>query len=408
MGKVAGMNVSLLKSAVVLGLLSVIGPVAIDMYLPALPEIGRALNASDAQVQLSLMAFMAAFAVCQLIYGPVSDMVGRKPPLYFGIALFIIGSVLCAVAPSIEWLVFARVLQGIGACAPAALPRAIVRDEHTGADAAQLFSLIMLVFSVSPILAPLAGSIVIGFGAWPLLFWVMGVVGALGLLLLVFALKETRPKHRRTESSVGSALRGYGTLLLDMNFMGLVLIGGFGMSAFMGFLGNSSFIFIEHYGLTPTLYSLAFSVNAVSFFAVSQSTGYMVKRFGLPRVVRVAVTGFTVTMLLLGAIFWAGVDSLWVLSSLMFVAFGFLGLVLPTTGTLAMEEHGEFAGTASALMGTVQMVMGAVSMGLVGMFNNGTALPMVTGFVVCSVAAFILTQLTIRVTSEPAIGQPAE
>ena len=402
------MNISLLRSAVVLGLLSVIGPVAIDMYLPALPEIGRALNATDSQVQLSLMAFMGAFAVCQLIYGPVSDMVGRKPPLYFGIVLFIIGSVLCAVAPSIEWLVAARVLQGIGACAPMALPRAIVRDEHTGADAAQLFSLIMLVFSVSPILAPLLGSIVISFGAWPLMFWVMAAVGGLGLFLVAFALRETRPKHRRTESSIGSALRGYGTLITDGGFMGLVLIGGFGMSAFMGFLGNSSFIFIEHYGLTPTLYSLAFSVNAVAFFSVSQSTGFMVKRFGLPRVVRVAVTGFAVTMLALAAIFWAGVDSLWVLSGLMFIAFGFLGLVLPTTGTLAMEEHGEFAGTASALMGTVQMVMGAVSMGLVGMFNNGTALPMVTGFAVCAVAAFILTQLTIRTTTVAAVGQPAE
>ncbi|MDB5539248.1 MAG: major facilitator transporter [Devosia sp.] len=402
------MNMTILKTAIVLGLLSVIGPVAIDMYLPALPDIGNHLTATTAQVQLSLMAFMAAIAVCQLFYGPISDMVGRKPPLYFGIALFIAGSIACAVSPSIEWLIVARFIQGVGACASMSLPRAIVRDNFTGAEAAQLFSLLMLVFSISPILAPLSGSIVIAFGDWRLLFWVMTAVGVLGLILAVVGLKETRPKHLRTESSIGGAIRGYGTLLMDMNFVGLSLIGAFGMSSFMAFLGNSSFVYIEHYGLNPTQYSLAFSVNAISFFAVSQSTGYMVKRFGLQRVVRWAVAGFTSSMLLLAAIFFAGIDSMWVLSGLMFVAFGFLGLVLPTTAVLAMEEHGEFAGTASALMGTIQMVLAAGIMGVVGAFQDGTAIPMVAAFAICAIAAFVLTQVTIRTTVTPVIGAPAE
>lgn len=402
------MNAKLIRMAIVLGLLSVIGPVAIDMYLPALPEIGGQLGVTDASVQLSLMSFMAAFAVGQLIYGPISDMVGRKPPLYIGTLVFIAGSIGCAVAPSVEWLIVSRFIQGIGGCAAMSLPRAIVRDEYTGAEAAQLFSLIMLVFSISPILAPLAGSIVIAFGDWRLLFWVMGAVGVFGLLLSVVALKETRPRHLRTESTIGGAIRGYGSLLKDWNFMGLTFIGAFGMSAFMAFIGNSSFVFIEHYGLTPTQYSLAFSVNAISFFAVSQSTGFMVKRFGLQRVVRWAVTGFALSMALLAGIFVAGIDSMWVLSGLMFIAFGFLGLVLPTTGVLAMEEHGEFAGTASALMGTLQMVLGAVVMGIVGAFHDGTAIPMVLGFAVCAILAFILTQLTIRTTVTPVVGAPAE
>ncbi|ODT14832.1 MAG: Bcr/CflA family drug resistance efflux transporter [Kaistia sp. SCN 65-12] len=402
------MNAKLIRMAIVLGLLSVIGPVAIDMYLPALPEIGGQLGVTDASVQLSLMSFMAAFAVGQLIYGPISDMVGRKPPLYIGTLVFIAGSIGCAVAPSVEWLIVSRFIQGIGGCAAMSLPRAIVRDEYTGAEAAQLFSLIMLVFSISPILAPLAGSIVIAFGDWRLLFWVMGAVGVFGLLLSVVALKETRPRHLRTESTIGGAIRGYGSLLKDWNFMGLTFIGAFGMSAFMAFIGNSSFVFIEHYGLTPTQYSLAFSVNAISFFAVSQSTGFMVKRFGLQRVVRWAVTGFALSMALLAGIFVAGIDSMWVLSGLMFIAFGFLGLVLPTTGVLAMEEHGEFAGTASALMGTLQMVLGAVVMGIVGAFHDGTAIPMVLGFAVCAILAFILTQVTIRTTVTPVVGAPAE
>lgn len=390
------MNMQILRTAVILGLLSVVGPVAIDMYLPALPAIAAQLGASTAEVQFSLMAYMAAIAVCQLFYGPVSDMVGRKPPLYFGIGVFVIGSIGCALSPSIEWLIVFRFVQGVGACASMALPRAIVRDNYTGADAAQLMSLLMLVFSISPILAPLSGSVVIAFGDWRLLFWVMTLVGALALLLCIVGLKETRPKSARVESSVMSALRGYAMLITDMRFVGLSLIGAFGMSSFMAFIGNSSFIYIEHYGLTPTEYSLAFSVNAISFFAVSQATGVLVKRFGLQSVVRVAVTGFAAAMVLLAAIFLSGVDNMWVLSGLMFVAFGFLGLVLPTTAVLAMDAHGEIAGTASALMGTLQMVAGAVVMGVVGAFFNGTAIPMVTAFAVCSGLAFILTMLTLR------------
>lgn len=401
------MQSQIFRVALVLGLLSVIGPVAIDMYLPSLPAIGDQMGATTAEVQLSLMAFMAAVAICQLAYGPVSDMVGRKPPLYFGIVLFTVGSVGCALAPSIEWLIAFRFVQGIGACASMALPRAIVRDNYTGAEAAQLMSLLMLVFSVSPLLAPLSGSLVIQFGDWRLIFWVMAAIGVLVTLLAVFALEETRPAALRVESSVGSAIRAYGVLLKDWNFLGLSFIGAFGIGSFMGFIGNSSFVFIEHYGLTPTLYSLAFSVNALSFFAVSQSTGPLVRRFGLNRVVRVAVAGFAVSMLALFAIFAVGIDSMWVLSALMFVGFGFLGLVVPSTAVLAMEEHGEIAGTASALMGTLQLVSGAVVMGLVGAFFDGTAMPMVAGFAGCALLAFVLTQFTIRGESRP-VAAPAE
>jgi DHA1 family bicyclomycin/chloramphenicol resistance-like MFS transporter len=366
------------------------------MYLPALPAIGVDLGASAATVQQSLMAYMAAVAVCQLIYGPLSDMFGRKPPLYFGMSIFIIGSIGCALAPNAEMLILFRFLQGVGACASMSLPRAIVRDNYTGAQAAQLMSLIMLVFSVSPILAPLSGSLVIAFADWRGMFWVMTVVGLLGLALLTFGLKETRPKEARLQSGLGSAVGAYWTLLRDARFIGLTLIGTFGMSSFMAFLGNSSFIYIDHYGLTPTQYSFAFSINAVSFFAASQATGWLVGRFGLNRVVRIAVTGYVVAMVGLLAVYLAGFDSVFVIGGFMFVAFGFLGLVLPSTGVLAMEEQGDIAGSASALMGTVQMIVASVVMGVVGAFSDGTARPMVIAFAACAVAAFTITQLTLR------------
>ncbi|MEO6012025.1 MAG: multidrug effflux MFS transporter [Devosia sp.] len=390
------MNAQIIRAAIILGLLSVIGPLAIDMYLPALPAIGADLGASDARIQQSLMAFMAAIAVCQLVYGPLSDMFGRKPPLYFGIAVFTLGSIGCAFAPSAEMLIAFRFIQGVGACASMSLPRAIVRDNYTGAQAAQLMSLIMLVFSVSPILAPLTGSMVIAVADWRAMFWVMTAIGLLGLALVTFVLKETRPKEARLDSGLGSALRAYGTLLRDARFLGLTLIGTFGMSSFMAFLGNSSFVYIDHFGLTPTQYSLAFSINAVSFFAASQATGFLVGRFGLNRVVRVAVSGYAAAMLGLFALTIAGVDSLVVMGSFMFVAFGFLGLVLPSTGVLAMEEQGAIAGSASAMMGTVQMIVASVVMGIVGAFGDGTQRPMVVAFAACAVLAFTITQLTLR------------
>ncbi|WP_240229805.1 multidrug effflux MFS transporter [Devosia lacusdianchii] len=392
------MNSPILRAALVLGLLSAIGPFAIDMYLPALPAIGLDLGADTAGVQASLMAFMAAIAVCQLFYGPISDMVGRKPPLYFGMALFTLGAIGSAMAPSIEWLVAARFVQGVGACAAMALPRAIVRDGYTGADAAQLQSLLMLVFSVSPILAPLGGSLIVQFGSWREIFWVIAGVGVLGALLVLFFLKETRPAEARLESSVGSALRGYGVLLRDRNFLGLSMIGAFGMSSFMAYLANSSFILIDHYGLNPTLYSVMFSINAVSFIGVSQLTGVLTRRFGLNVVVRTAVNGFIVTMLALLAVWMLGVDRLEVLAVLLFIGYGFLGLVIPTTAVLALEEHGQIAGTASALMGTLQLVTAAVVMGVVGSFFDGTAKPMVIGIAACAVIAFALTRLTIKPT----------
>lgn len=399
------MNSQMIRTAVVLGLMTAIGPFAIDMYLPTLPAIGASLNADTAAVQMSLMAYMAALAICQLFYGPVSDMVGRKPPLYFGMIVFIIGSVGAALAPNIELLIVARVVQGIGACAVMALPRAIVRDSYTGADAAQLMALLMLVMSVSPILAPLAGSLVIQVGDWRTIFWVVTAAGVLATVLLALALKETRPAHLRLESSVGSALRGYGTLVKDWNFMGLTFIGGFAMASFMAYLANSSFVLIDHYGLSPTLYSVMFSINAVSFFSVSQLSGVLTRRFGLNDVVRVAVVGFVLSMMALFAAFSTGFGSLPVMAVLLFVGYGFLGLVIPTTAVLALEEHGEIAGTASALMGTLQMLTGAVVMGVVGVFFDGTAQPMVAGIALCAVVAFVLTQITIR---PGRIVQPAE
>ncbi|QIM51558.1 multidrug effflux MFS transporter [Hydrogenophaga crocea] len=387
---------SFLRMALILGLISAIGPFAIDMYLPALPEIGRALNAPVGAVQMSLTAFFIAIGVGQLLYGPVSDMVGRKPPLYFGLGLFALASVGCALASQIETLVALRFLQGLGAAAGMAIPRAVVRDLHTGTDAARLMSLLMLVFSVSPILAPLAGSAVIALSGWRAVFWAVGLAALAGLAMVYATLAETRTREQRLESSLGSALRAYGVLLRDAHYLGLVGIGSAALAGFFVFLAGSPFVLINHYGLTPTQYSLAFSVNAVAFIGASQFTSHLGRRFGLVPMVKVASTASAAFNALLLGYYLFGGDQLPVLIALNFIASAFMGLVIPTVSVLALEKHGPIAGTASALMGTLQMLVGAVAMGVVGAFANGAPLPMVAGMAAGSLTSFALMGLTLR------------
>lgn len=384
------------KAALVLGLLSAIGPFAIDMYLPALPSIGESLHADIGTVQLSLMVFFMSMGVGQLVYGPLSDMFGRKRPIYVGLCIFALGSIGCALAPDIHTLIVCRFIQGLGACAGMVIPRAIVRDMHTGNDAARLMSLLMLIFSVSPVLAPLTGSLVIELASWRGVFWVVTGAAILGLVMVSTVLKETRPAHLRLNSTVGSALAGYATLLRDRHFLGVVFIGSFGVSSFFAYLANSSFVLINHYGLTPTQYSLAFSVNAVSFIGASQFTGRLGSRYGLKRVVKTAVVGYAATMVLLAAVTAAGVDKLAVLMVMLVVGYGFLGLVIPSSAVIALEEHGAIAGTASALMGTLQFGTGALVIALLGRFIDGTSLPMVAGIAACAVISFTFAQVTLR------------
>jgi DHA1 family bicyclomycin/chloramphenicol resistance-like MFS transporter len=384
------------RNAIVLGLLSAIGPFAIDMYLPALPAISADLQADTAAVQASLIVFFVAVGLCQLVYGPVSDMVGRKAPLYFGLVIFVAGGIGCALSPTIEWLVFFRFIQGIGACAGMVVPRAIVRDLHTGAEATKLMSLIMLVFSVSPLLAPLTGSAIVAAASWHVIFVVISAAALLGIVLILLFLQETRPAEERIRSSFGSVVSGYRLLVGDRHFLGLTFIGGLGLSSFFAFLANSSFVYIGHYGLTPTEYSFAFSINAVGFIGSAQFAGWLAQRFGFPRVVKTAVGAYSLLMVVLLAAMFAGVDNLAFLMAMLAVSFGCLGLVIPSTAVLALENHGPIAGMASALMGTLQLVAGAVVIAIAGVLFDGTPLAMVAVIALCSVGTLVLSLVTLR------------
>jgi MFS transporter, DHA1 family, multidrug resistance protein len=400
------MQHSFFGMALVLGLLSAVGPFAIDMYLPALPTIGHTLGASAGAVQATLLVFFLALGLGQVVYGPVSDMFGRKPPLYFGLGLFALGSVGCALAPDIQSLVLLRFVQGLGASAGMVIPRAVVRDLHTGTDAARRMSLLMLVFSVSPILAPLAGSLLIEAAGWRAVFWAVTATAAAALVLVSTSLPETRTHAERARSSFGSALSAYAVLLRDRHFLGLALIGGFGVASFFAYLANSSFVLIDHYGLTPRQFSLAFAINAASFIGLSQLTGTLGARYGLARVARTAVGGYASAMAIALALQLAGIARLDLMLSLLFVGYGMLGLVVPASMVLCMDRHGPIAGTASALAGTLHFVAGIAVVALISPFAHLGAMPMLAGIAGSAAVAFVLASVTLRAAAPTAAVSP--
>lgn len=386
------MSSSLLRPALVLGLLSCVGPFAIDMYLPAMPDIGAGLGTSVAAMQGTITAYFLAFGVAQLFYGPWADQAGRKPPLYAGLVIFLLGTLICALAPSIGWLTAGRFVQGLGGAAVMVVPRAIIRDMATGHQATRLMAAIMLVISVSPMLAPLAGAGVMAIADWRWIFGVLAIAAGLSLLMIRFVLIETLPETQRQRFDLADSLRGAKRLLTDRSFMALTFLGGFAMASFFVFIASGPFVYTQAFGLTPTGFSLAFAVNAIGFFAASQLAAGFGQRFGATRVVRIAVLGFFATTLCLALIGVMGLASLPVVMTGLFIANAFLGLVIPTVMVLALEDHGDIAGLASSLGGTLQMLAGGLMIALTAPFFDGTALPMLAAIAVCGIIALALSR----------------
>ena len=390
------MQTDLFRRAAILGLLSAVGPFAIDMYLPAMPQIAEALETSEAGTQATLAAYFVCFGIAQLVYGPWSDAVGRRKPLLVGLAIFILGSIGAALAPSIGTLTAARALQGLGAAVVMVIPRAIIRDWFTGNEATRLMAMVMLVISVSPMLAPLAGSMVILAFDWRAIFVILGLAAVASLTLVLTALPETLQPERRVPVRFRTLLTGARRLLSDAKFMCLTFLGGFGMASFFVFIASASFVYTGQFGLSPTGFSVAFAVNAAGFFGASQFAAYLGTRFGATRVIAFAAAGFALATLTLLALVLAGFGTLPVIVIMLLLGNACLGLIIPTTMVLALDDQGDIAGLASSMGGTLQMLTGSAMIGLASPFFDGTALPMVTAIAVCGVAVFTLSRLVLR------------
>lgn len=385
----------MLRTGLVLGLLAVVGPFAIDMYLPALPRIAEDFGTTETAVQMTLTGFFLTFGLAQLAYGPLADQTGRRLPLVFGLLIFIAGSVGAAMAGSVEALVAWRAVQGLGGAAFMVIPRAVVRDMYTGNEATRLMATIMLVIAVSPMLAPLAGSGVLVVSTWRGIFVVLACLGCASLAVLLLAQRETLPPERRIPIRLGSMARGARVLLSDPTFVGLTLVGGFGMASFFVFIASAPFVYVETFGLTPTGFSLAFAINAIGFFSASQMASSLGARLGMRTLVRRGTMGFCFFTVLLFLVSLAGYASLPVIIAGLFCGNACLGVVIPTAMVLALDEHGDIAGLASSLGGTIQMVAGGLMIVAASPFFDNSPPPMLAAIALCGVLALTILSVML-------------
>ncbi|MFD9938786.1 multidrug effflux MFS transporter [Streptomyces massasporeus] len=362
-----------------LGSLTAVPPLAMDMYLPSLPEVTRSLHAPAATVQLTLTACLAGMALGQLVVGPMSDRWGRRRPLLAGLAVFVVATVLCALAPTVELLVAFRLAQGLAGAAAIVIARAVVRDLYDGMAMARFFSTLMLISGVAPIVAPLIGGQILRVTDWRGVFAVLTVIGVLIGVLVWTRLPETLAPAERHSGGVGEALRAMRGLLADRSFTGYMLTGGFAFAALFAYISASPFVIQEIYGASPQTFSLLFGVNSVGLVVVGQINGkILVGRVSLDRVLGVglAIVITAATALLLMSLGVFGEVGLVPVAAALFVLMSAMGVTLPNTQALALMRTKHAAGSASALLGTTSFLIGAIASPLVGVAGEDTALPM--------------------------------
>ncbi|PLV34878.1 Bicyclomycin resistance protein [Bacillus subtilis subsp. subtilis] len=365
-----------LALAFLLGMLAILGPLNIDMYLPSFPEIAEDLSASASLVQLSLTACLVGLTIGQLIVGPVSDAQGRRKPLLICIFLFALSSLFCALSPNITTLVAARFLQGFTASAGLVLSRAIVRDVFTGRELSKFFSLLMVITAVAPMVAPMTGGaiLLLPFATWHTIFHVLMIIGCLLVLLIALRLKETLPPEKRIPSSIGTSVKTMGSLLKDRSFMGYALTVGFIHGGSFAYVSGTPFVYQDIYGVSPQVFSILFGINGLAIISGS----FIIGRFGgiihEKSLLRIAViTAVIATAVLLTMTMIHGPLATLVIS--IFIYMITIGMVLTSTFTLAMEKQGHRAGSASALLGMLPLLLGSIVSPLVGI-NETTAVPM--------------------------------
>ena len=376
------------RLAVILGALTGMGPLAIDMYLPALPTIARDLHTSSSSVQISLAVYFIGIACGQAFYGPLSDRWGRKRALYFGLVLFSLSSIGCALARDVGGLIALRFLQALGGCAPLVVPRAIVRDYFDQRGSARMLSVLMLVVGLAPMLAPLIGGQLLVYLGWQSIFWVLAAYGVVWLAIVALFLPESLPGSRRRRQRTADVLATYLGLLRDRRYTGYVATGALIFAGLLAYISGSPFVFIELFQVPPEQYGIFFGVNAIGIVIASQINRWLASLYDAHDIIRwVLPLSITAGLVLLvdASTGWGGFAGILVPLFFYIASHGF---IMPNTTALAMAPHGTVAGSASALLGTVQFVLGASAGALVGALGNGTAIPLAAVIAGCGVLAF--------------------
>jgi DHA1 family bicyclomycin/chloramphenicol resistance-like MFS transporter len=381
---------------VVLGSVNAIGPLSIDMYLPAFPEIARALHTSASAVQLTLTACVAGLALGQLLFGPLSDRLGRRVPLIVAMVTYAVASLLCATATSVGALIALRFVQGLAGAGGIVIARAVVRDLRSGAAASRLFSSLMLVTGLGPILAPVVGGQLLALTSWEGIFVLLTVLSGLLAVLVFVALPETLPTERRSRQGLARTVRTMAELLRDRAFLGYALAGGLTFGALFAYISGSSFVLQRIYGLSPQLFSVAFAVNGLGLIAASQVNARIVERVGPKRLLSGALACVVTSATVLLVVVLIGGLPVWALLVPMFAIVSSLPFVLPNTTALALADHASVAGTASALLGVIQFMIGAIAAPLVGVAGPDSAVPMGVVMVTLALGALVAHQVAGR------------
>lgn len=379
-----------------LGALTAFGPLSIDMYLPAFPQITREMAARPGAVSLTLAVYLLAVSLSQVFYGPLSDRFGRRKPLMVGCLLYALGSLGCAFAPSMGMLIAARGLQALGGAAGMVISRAVVRDLYDKRAASRVFSELMLVMGAAPILAPWIGGKILLLGSWRMIFLLLAIFGALSWLVTDRALPETLHHPHRSRENLWGIFRTFGELLANQRFLGYALVAGSTAGTNFAYISGASFVYIELHGISAQHFGYFFGLNAFGMIGAAQVNRVLLRRFAPESILKCALAVNMMAGLALvtcGASNWGGLPALAVL---LFISLSCVGITFPNLMAAAMAPFGRTAGSASALLGTVQFAVGGLAGALVGLLHNGTALPMTGVFAVCAAGGFIALSTLVR------------
>lgn len=384
-----------LRTILILGALSAFGPLAIDFYLPGFPAIALAFGTDEKHVQLTLASYFLGLSIGQLAYGPVADRFGRRIPLLFGVTLFTLASLACAFAPNLEWLIGARFVQALGGCAGMVISRAIVSDKCDAVQSAKVFSQLMLVMGLAPILAPMLGGLLVNLYGWQSIFISLTAFSALASLAVALGLPESMPASHPRQPLAG-AFKQYRSLLGDRIFLGHALTGGIAMAGMFSYIAGSPFVFIKLYGVPAEHYGWLFGTNAAGFILIAQLNARLVGKKGPAFLLSRTVWIYLAAALTLLAITGLRTEQLWPLLVPLFICIASLGCIIPNASACAMNGQWARAGSASAMLGCLQFSVAAGAAALVGVLHDGTAVPMALVISLCGGLAVTMSVLTRR------------
>jgi DHA1 family bicyclomycin/chloramphenicol resistance-like MFS transporter len=374
----------------ILGLLTAIGAFSIDMYLPAFPDIAKNLNTSVAQVMLSLSSFFIGISVGQIIYGPLLERLGRKKPLYVGLCIYLLASIGCALATSVNALIWFRLLQALGGCAGMVAARAIVRDLFDVKQNAKIFSLLMLVVAISPIIAPTVGGYVTAVWGWRFVFAILIFVDLIILLGVFFFLPESKAPDPAFSLRAGALTRNFTGILKQPQFYTYALTGAVAYGGLCAYISGSPHVFMELFQVAEKQYGWIFALIAVGIISASQINNLLLKKYTSAQIIRVSSGCQSLIGLAFAALAYFNVNGLYGSIFLIFLFLGCQGFIFPNASALSLASFGHNAGSASALLGAVQMGLGAGASALVSLLQNQTSLPMSGIMAFCATVAFCI------------------